>query len=184
MACIYAAFGCKVTIIEALDSLLPAEDEWVGRILSREFKKLGIEVLTKQKVTKVEKNNGSAQIILESGKTIEAQKVLVCVGRKATCDNETIQALGLEMDGPVIKVNKKFETSVSGVYALGDVAGTTYLAHGATVEADIAAINAAELPQSVPAKRPARQRALTSRLAEDFSGQTAALWDKAKQQVK
>ncbi|MHC4844238.1 MAG: FAD-dependent oxidoreductase, partial [Planctomycetota bacterium] len=86
MACVYAAFGCKVTIIEALESLLPAEDQWVGRILAREFKKLGIECLTKQKVNSVEKNNGSTQVILESGQTIEVQKVLVSVGRKAKCD--------------------------------------------------------------------------------------------------
>ncbi|MHC4293312.1 MAG: dihydrolipoyl dehydrogenase [Planctomycetota bacterium] len=142
MACIYAALGCKVTIIEALESLLPAEDQWVGRILAREFKKLGIECLTTQKVTSVEKNNGSAQVILESGQAIEVQKVLVSVGRKATCDEEIIQALQLEMDGTVIKVNNKFETSAAGVYAIGDCIGTTYLAHGATTEADIAAANA------------------------------------------
>ncbi|MHC5073589.1 MAG: dihydrolipoyl dehydrogenase [Planctomycetota bacterium] len=142
MACVYAAFGCKVTIIEALESLLPAEDQWVGRILAREFKKLGIECLTKQKVNSVEKNNGSTQVILESGQTIEVQKVLVSVGRKAKCDDETTQALQLEMDGSVIKVNNKFETSAVGVYAIGDCIGTTYLAHGATTEADIAAANA------------------------------------------
>ncbi|MHC4266248.1 MAG: dihydrolipoyl dehydrogenase [Planctomycetota bacterium] len=143
MACVYAVLGCKVTIIEALESLLPAEDQWVGRLLAREFKKLGIDVLTQQKVMKIEKNNDSAQVILDSGQTIETEKVLVSVGRKAICDSETVEALSLEMDGPVIKVNKKFETSVSDVYAIGDCIGTSYLAHGATTEADIAAANVA-----------------------------------------
>jgi dihydrolipoamide dehydrogenase len=143
MACVYAAFGAKVTIIEALDSLLPAEDQWVGRSLAREFKKLGIECLTEQKVTSVGKNNSSTQVILESGQVIEVEKVLVSVGRKSTCDEEIIQALQLEMNGPVIKVNNKFETSAPGAYAVGDCIGTTYLAHGATTEADIAAANAA-----------------------------------------
>ena len=143
MACVYAVLGAKVTIIEALDSLLPREDIWVGRLLAREFKKIGINVITKQKVTNIEKNNGSARIILDSNQSIEAQKVLVAVGRKAVCDDETTQILNLELDGSVIKVNKKFETNVPNVYAVGDCIGTSYLAHGATTEADIATANVA-----------------------------------------
>jgi len=143
MACVYAVLGAKVTIIEALDSLLPREDIWVGRSLARELKKIGINVITKQKVTNIEKNNGSVQIILDSNQSIEAQKVLIAVGRKAVCDDETTQTLNLELNGSVIKVNKKFETNAPNVYAVGDCIGTSYLAHGATTEADIAAANVA-----------------------------------------
>jgi dihydrolipoamide dehydrogenase len=73
---------------------------------------------------------------------IDAEKVLVAVGRKACCDKETVEALNLEMRGSTIKVGEKMETSAKGVYAIGDVAGKTYLAHGATTEADVAAANA------------------------------------------
>ncbi len=141
IGCAYAAAGSKVTIIEALDRLLPREDAWVGKLLAREFKKLNIDILTSQKVTAVEKTNTTAKVKLENGTEVEAQKVLVAVGRKAICDKQTVEALGLEMAGDVIKVNSKFETNVPDVYALGDVIGTTYLAHGATSEAEVAAVN-------------------------------------------
>jgi len=141
IGCAYAAAGSKVTIIEALDRLLPREDAWVGKLLAREFKKLNIDILTSQKVTAVEKTNTTAKVKLENGTEVEAQKVLVAVGRKASCDKQTVEALGLEMAGDVIKVNSKFETNVPDVYALGDVIGTTYLAHGATSEAEVAAVN-------------------------------------------
>ncbi len=142
MACVYSAVGTKVTIVEALSQLLPFEDEWVGKTMSREFKKLGIESMVSQKVTAVTVGGDGATVSLESGQNLQAQKVLVAVGRRATCDKETIDALGLEMNGRVIKVNEKMETNVSGVYALGDVVGTTFLAHGAFAEAQVAAANA------------------------------------------
>jgi dihydrolipoamide dehydrogenase len=141
MACAYAAMGTKVTIVEALSQLIPMEDPWVGQLLAREFKKLGIDSLTSQKVIRVEKNNGLAKVSLESGQTINTEKVLVSVGRKATCDKETIAALSLETSGSAIKVNRKMETSAAGVYAIGDAVGTTYLAHGAFAEAEVAATN-------------------------------------------
>lgn len=142
MACAYAAFGTKVTIVEALERLLPMEDSWVSRILEREFKSLGIEAVTARKVMSVDKSTSPARVSLDNGQTIEAEKVLVAVGRRATVDKETVEALKLEMNGPLIKINKKLETNVPGVYALGDVVGTTYLAHGATAEAEVAAANA------------------------------------------
>lgn len=142
MACVYAAVGTKVTIVEALSRLIPMEDQWVGRLIEREFKKLGITSLTNQKVTSVEKTGGLATVSLADGQTIEAEKVLVSVGRRPVVDTETVEALGLEMNGPAVAVNDKMETNVGGVYAIGDAVGTTYLAHGAFAEAEIAAANA------------------------------------------
>jgi dihydrolipoamide dehydrogenase len=142
LACVYAVVGTKVTIVEALSRLIPMEDQWVGQLIARELEKLGIEALTNQKVISADKTSGLAKVALESGRTIEAEKVLVSVGRKATCDQETTERLGLEMNGPAIAVNEKLETNMSGVYAIGDVIGTTYLAHGAFAEAEVAADNA------------------------------------------
>jgi len=142
MACVYAAMGTKVTIVEALSRLIPMEDQWVGRLIGREFKKLGIDSLTGQKVTSVDTTSTPARVSLESGQTIDAEKVLVSVGRRAIVDEETVQALNLQMNGPAIAVNKKLQTNALGVYAIGDAVGTTYLAHGAFAEAEIAAVNA------------------------------------------
>ncbi|MBN2138198.1 MAG: dihydrolipoyl dehydrogenase [Sedimentisphaerales bacterium] len=142
MACVYAAMGTQVTIIEALPQLVPMEDEWVARILQRDFKKLGITSLTGCKVTSVDKSAAPAKVILEDGQTIEAQKVLVSVGRKSSIDPRIVANLALEMKGPSVVVNEKLETNVPGVYAIGDLVGTTFLAHGATAEANIAAENA------------------------------------------
>ena len=142
MACIYATVGCKVTIVEALDSLLPNEDEWVGKLIAKELKKLGITSMVSQKVTAVDVTGNGAKVSLENGTALEAEKVLVAVGRRAVCDKETIDSLGLKMNGPAIAVNDKMETNAAGVYAIGDCVGTTYLAHGAFMEAEIAAANA------------------------------------------
>jgi len=141
MACVYAAMGTKVTIVEALSRLIPMEDAWVGKLMEREFKKLGIESLTNQKVVSVDTAALEAKVSLESGTQIEAEKVLISVGRRATVDRETVEALNLKMDGAVIAVDKKMQTNVPGVYAIGDAVGTTYLAHGAFAEAEVAAIN-------------------------------------------
>lgn len=141
MACVYSSVGTKVTIVEALDRLIPKEDQWVGKMLEREFKKMKIDVLAGKKVSAVETAN-MADVKLESGETIQAEKVLVCVGRRAICDQETVDALSLEMNGSAIKINEKMQTNVPNVYAIGDAVATTYLAHGAFAEAEVAAANA------------------------------------------
>jgi len=141
LACVYAAVGTKVTIIEALERIINNEDKWVSQLLERELKKIGITVLTNQTVTAVDKNNGLAKVILLSGQIIEAKKVLVAVGRRAVCDKQTIDNMNLNTKGSVITVDDEMQTNVPGVYAIGDVVGTTYLAHGAFAEAEIAVDN-------------------------------------------
>ncbi|UCG50223.1 MAG: dihydrolipoyl dehydrogenase [Phycisphaerales bacterium] len=141
MACVYAAMGTKVTITEALEHVLPMEDQWVARQLEREFKKIGIDVIAGHEVASVDRSGSPARVLLDDGRAIEAEKVLVSVGRKAFVGAETVEALGLEMDGARIVVNARLETNVPGVYALGDVVGTTYLAHGAFAEGEVAAVN-------------------------------------------
>ncbi len=141
LACVYAAIGTKVTIVEALERIFNTEDKWVSQLLDREFKKLGIVVLTGRQVTSVDMKTGIAKVTIEGGQTIDAEKVLVAVGRRATCDKETTEGLGLQTKRRLITVNDKMQTNVSGVYAIGDVVGTTYLAHGAFAEAEVAAEN-------------------------------------------
>jgi dihydrolipoamide dehydrogenase len=142
LACAYAAFGTKVTIVEALERIIPMEDSWISRLLERELKSQGIEVMTGQKVMSVDKSTSPAKVNLASGQAIGAEKVLVAVGRRAAVDKQIADALKLEMNGPAIKINSRMETSAPGVYALGDGVATTSLAHGATAEAEVAAANA------------------------------------------
>ncbi len=142
LACVYAAAGTKVTIVEALSRLIPMEDEWVGRLIEREFKTLDIDTLTSRKVDSVDTTGGMAKVLLEDGEAIDAEKVLVSVGRRPVVDNETVEALNLQMSGDAIAVSEKMETNVPGVYAIGDAVGTTFLAHGAFAEAEVAAANA------------------------------------------
>lgn len=142
MACVYAAMGTKVTIIEALPQLIPMEDEWAARLVQREFKRFGIDAITGRKVASVDKSADPAKVLLEDGQSIEVQKVLVSVGRRSVIDPQIVENLGLEMNRRSVAVNDKLETNVPGVYAIGDLVGTTYLAHGATAEANVAAANA------------------------------------------
>jgi dihydrolipoamide dehydrogenase len=142
LGCVYASVGTKVTIVEALANVLPLEDEWISRLAAKEFQKLGMQIFAGKKVVGCENLGTSAKLSMEDGTTLEAEKVLVSVGRRAYCDKETIDNLKLEMNGRLVKVNDKMETSVPGVYAIGDVVGTTYLAHGAYYEAQIASDNA------------------------------------------
>jgi len=90
----------------------------------------------------VDTSSANCKVSLEGAEPIECEKVLVAVGRRAVCDEQTIKNLGLETDGTKIKINNKLETNVAGVYAIGDAVGTTYLAHGAFMEAEVAAANA------------------------------------------
>ena len=149
MACVYATMGCKVTIVEAMPTLLPNEDEWVGTAMAKEFRKLSINTFTGKKVLGVDRAGNNCKVNVEGEQAIDCEKVLVAVGRKAICDSETIQNLGLKMDGARISVNKKMQTNVPCVYAVGDAVGSTYLAHGAFMEAHVAAVNATGGDRSV-----------------------------------
>ena len=111
-------------------------------LTERELKKLGIDSLTSQKVTSADTGNELAKVSLENGQIIDTEKVLVSVGRRPVIDKETIEAVNLEMSGHAIKVNDKMQTNAPGIYAIGDAVGTTYLAHGAFAEAEVAATNA------------------------------------------
>jgi len=142
MACVYAAMGSKVTIVEALEQLLPMEDQWVARLVQREFKKQGITAITGRKVTAVDKGARAAKVTLDGGESIEAEKVLVSVGRRSAIDPAIVESLDLRMNGRSVAIDEKGQTSAAGVYALGDLAGTTFLAHGATAEANVVAVNA------------------------------------------
>lgn len=146
-ACVWNAFGAKVTLIEALDTVLPREDEELTKRLESVMKKRGMDVRTGTKVAKLEDLKKGVRLELEGAKpgTVEADLVLVGIGLE--CNSEIVAknpALGIKMTGPRggIAVNERMETSVPGIYAIGDVIDKTWLAHGASAEAIVAATNA------------------------------------------
>ncbi len=156
-ACILSAFGAKVTIIEALDRVLPLDnvDRSCSKILTREMKKIKIKIILEKTVQHVETNDNMTTVktnLTSFGKdkddkneTIESEKILICTGRKPETDFSGLKNIGVETDekGWII-VNEHMETNVKNIYAIGDILGPSkiMLAHVASAEGVVAAKNA------------------------------------------
>ena len=146
LACAYAAFGTKITVVEALDHMLPMLDSDLTDIGVAHMKKMGMEFHLECPVQAVEASPVGAKVVCrnKAGETVsfEAEKVLVAIGRKANTASLNLEAGGLKNDRGRIIVNEKMETSVSGVYAIGDcVLGYAQLAHTASAMGEVAAEN-------------------------------------------
>ena len=146
LACAYAAFGTKITVVEALDHMLPMLDGDLTKIGLAHMKKMGMEFNMECPVQSVENSPVGAKVVCrnKAGQTVsfEAEKVLVAVGRRANTASLDLEAGKLDNDRGRIIVNDKMETSVPGVYAIGDcVMGYAQLAHTASVMGEVAAEN-------------------------------------------
>ncbi|MDZ7822295.1 MAG: FAD-dependent oxidoreductase [Candidatus Marinimicrobia bacterium] len=140
-AYIYRQLGVEVTLIEALDSLLPNEDAEISRELLRAFKKQKIRCMLQSSVNHVEKKDGKLIMKVESpkgGKEVEAEKILLAVGVVPNSGDIGLEQYDIRTEKGFITVNGKQETGAKGIYAIGDVAGNPCLAHKATREALIA----------------------------------------------
>ena len=151
LACAYAAFGTKITVVEALDHMLPMLDGDLTAIGVKHMKKMGMEFNLECPVQAVEESPVGAKVICrnKAGETVgfEAEKVLVAIGRKANTASLNLEAAGLANDRGRIIVNDKMETSVPGVYAIGDcVFGKAQLAHTASAMGEVAAENIMGIP--------------------------------------
>jgi dihydrolipoamide dehydrogenase len=139
---VFNAFGVDVTVVEMLDTLVPISDPEVGKTLARSFKKRGMTIKTGTKVVSLDREASPMVLTVESKKgqeTIETDILLMAVGRKPLTEGLGLEALGIEMDGPWIKINEWCESSAPGVYAIGDVAGQPMLAHKGSHEGIVAA---------------------------------------------
>lgn len=146
LACAYASFGTKITIVEAKDSILPMLDKEITDIGVVHMKKMGIAFCLECSVQSIEDSAVGAKVVCtdKTGDLLsfEAEKVLVAVGRKANTDTLNLDAAGLKNDRGRIIVNDKMETNVPGVYAIGDcVFGRALLAHAASAMGEVAAEN-------------------------------------------
>ncbi|MEK7271770.1 MAG: dihydrolipoyl dehydrogenase, partial [Nitrospirota bacterium] len=142
-AFIYREFGSEVTMVEMMPGAVSTEDEEISAILEKELKKRKIKLIANIKVEKIEIKENSVLTFLSDGRTIEAEKVLVSIGRAINSKDIGLENIGVKTGqrGEII-VNDKMETSIKGVYAVGDVTGGIMLAHMASKEGMIAAENA------------------------------------------
>jgi dihydrolipoamide dehydrogenase len=144
-------FGSKVSVFEMLPRIVPVEDEEVSRDLERYFKKSGIRVETGAKVTNVATTDTGVRFTatLANGKeeTVEAEALLVAIGRKPNTENIGLEGTRVQLDRGFIKVDPFQRTGEPGIYAIGDiVAGTPQLAHVATAEGMVAIAHIAGKP--------------------------------------
>jgi dihydrolipoamide dehydrogenase len=147
-ASVYSSFGAKVTLIEMLPRVLPIEDEEVSKELERALRKRGLDVMTGTKLQSVERTDGGLRLKLEGGKkdTVEAEMLLVAIGRRPVTENIGLEELGIELERGYVKVNETMQTAVPHIYAIGDVINTPWLAHVASAEGVLAAEHMAGAP--------------------------------------
>jgi len=134
----YAAMGSQVTLIEMLPQLLPIEDEEVSAELEKLFKRKKIKALTETRVENISISNNQARIKVRTKKDeileLEADRVLVAIGVQGNVEDLGLNSAGVDLEKGWIKTNKYMQTSASGIYAIGDVAGPPWLAHVASHE--------------------------------------------------
>lgn len=136
-ASFYRALGSEVTVVEAVDRIMPVEDEEVSRAAQKAFEKRGIQFRVGAKVTKVSKTAKGVQVAVEVGgkaETLEAEVCISAVGITANTDGIGLEALGVTLDRGHIATDKHCATNVKGLYAIGDCAGAPWLAHKASHE--------------------------------------------------
>ena len=137
---VWRRLGAKVTVVEFLDQILPGMDGEVRKEAHKIFKKQGFEFRLSTKVTKAERKGDTVTLTLEpakggSAETIEADSVLVSIGRRPNTDNLGLDAAGIALNKRgQIEVDHEFRTGVSGIYAIGDVTPGPMLAHKAEDE--------------------------------------------------
>ena len=136
---VWRRLGAEVTVVEFLDRILPGMDGEVAKPFQRLLEKQGITFHLGHKVAKVEKAGGGVRATIEpaaggDAKTIEADVVLVAIGRRPYTQNLGLEALGVTMERGMVVVDDHFATNVPGVYAIGDVIRGPMLAHKAEDE--------------------------------------------------
>jgi dihydrolipoamide dehydrogenase len=152
-ASIWKSFGTEVTIIEGLPTLVPNEDASVSKALERAFRKRGIDFKTGVRFSGVEQHENGVVVSLESGEKLEAELLLVAVGRGPNTAGLGYEENGISMDRGFVLTNERLQTSVPGVYAAGDIVPGLQLAHrgfqqGIFIAEEIAGLNPAVIDEN------------------------------------
>ena len=137
----FAKLGARVTVVEALPRILPLYDAELTRPVAKRLEALGIAVMTDAKAKGVAKSGDALVVETADGeeKRIEADKVLVTVGRRPATEGWGLDEIDLDMDGRFIRIDDQCRTSMRGIYAIGDVTGEPMLAHRAMAQGEMVA---------------------------------------------
>jgi dihydrolipoamide dehydrogenase len=143
---VWRSWGAEVTIIEALPHLVPNEDESVSKQFERAFRKRGIDFKIGVRFKSVTQNDTGVVVTLENGETVEAELLLVAVGRGASTAGLGFEEAGITVDRGFVITDERLATNIPGVYAIGDIVPGLQLAHrgfmqGIFVAEEIAGLN-------------------------------------------
>jgi dihydrolipoamide dehydrogenase len=152
-ASIWRSFGAEVTIIEGLDRLVPNEDPAMSKGLERAYRKRGIDFITGVKFKSATELPSGVTVELENGELLAADILLVAVGRAPNATGFGFEEQGVNMDRGFVLTNERLETSLAGVYAVGDIVPGLQLAHrgfmqGIFVAEEIAGLKPIRVPES------------------------------------
>lgn len=146
-AYIYNALGCRVTVIEVMDEILPTNDKDVASALRKSLSKKGINFRTQTELKYIEIIENAVETTIkkkdENAKILQSEKVLLAMGRKPETEGLGLEALNLEYSGRYIHVDENMQTNQPGIYAIGDITGPPLLAHLASAQGLLVAHNVA-----------------------------------------
>ena len=144
-ATIFNSLGKKVIIIEIMDFILPGIDIEISSMLKKSLEDKGIKIFTGSKVTSIKSDSKAVCSFENNGEkmNVDGDIVIVAIGRKPNSENIGLENVGIETERGFINVNDMMETSVKGIYAIGDITGMALLAHVASEQGLVAAANAA-----------------------------------------
>ena len=131
---VWLRLGARVTVLEAMPTILPGMDAEVVKQASRIFKKQGFEIRTDTKVTGAERDGDTITVSVEGADPLEADYLLVAVGRRAYTEGMGLEEAGVRLERGVIQVDERYHTGVGNIYAIGDAIGGRMLAHKAEEE--------------------------------------------------
>ncbi|MGH3795700.1 MAG: dihydrolipoyl dehydrogenase [Pseudonocardiaceae bacterium] len=145
-ASVWRSFGAEVTVVEALPRLVPAEDDFSSKQLERAFRRRGITFKTGMKFTGAQQSDSGVTVNLESGEQLDADLLLVAVGRGPNTADAGYEEAGVRMERGFVLTDERLRTNLPGVYALGDIVAGLQLAHrgfaqGIFLAEDIAGLN-------------------------------------------
>jgi dihydrolipoamide dehydrogenase len=146
LASVFTSFGADVTVVEALPRLVPNEDEFCSKLLERAFRRRKIKFKTGVKFTGASQHDQSVTVSLESGEELEADYLLVAVGRGPNTANAGYEEAGVKMERGFVLTDDRLRTNLDNVYAVGDIVPGLQLAHrgfaqGIFLAEDLAGLN-------------------------------------------
>ncbi len=152
-ASVWRSFGAEVTIVEVLPHLVPAEDEFLSKQLERAFRRRKIAFKTAVRFTTADQTDSAVTVSLENGESIEADLLLVAVGRGPNSAGHGYDEAGVRMDRGFVRVDERLRTNLPNVYAVGDLVAGLQLAHrgfgqGIFVAEDIAGLTPAPIDEA------------------------------------